>query len=287
MLGEFAQRVTGSPDLYSDGYRSPTASINFLTAHDGFTLHDLVSYNEKHNEANKEDNNDGESHNRSWNCGEEGPTKNAEVSALREKQKRNLLTTLFLSQGVPMLLAGDEVSNSQLGNNNAYCQDNDLSWINWNEIDEELLSFTTKLIHLRRDHPVFSRRGWFQGKPIKGKGVEDIAWFQADGTEMTEEQWSDGFAKSLGIFLNGKGFQWPDENGDAIVDDNFYIIFNAHHDALEFSLPGKKYSEKWQNVLDTSNYNVSPPKTHLASENVMIEGRSIVLLTSRLTKSPL
>ncbi|HEY4651937.1 MAG TPA: glycogen debranching protein GlgX [Pontibacter sp.] len=207
MLAEFAERFTGSSDLYQDDYRRPTASINFITAHDGFTLHDLVSYNEKHNEANGENNQDGESHNRSWNCGVEGPTDDKAIVDLRNRQKRNMLTTLLLSQGVPMLVAGDEISRTQQGNNNAYCQDNEISWLNWEKADKELLEFTRKLIALRRKHQVFCRRRWFQGMPIKGLGVEDIAWFLPEGAEMTDEHWSHDFAKSLAVYLNGHGLR--------------------------------------------------------------------------------
>ena len=225
MLGEFAQRFTGSPDLYQGDYRSPTASINFITAHDGFTLNDLVSYNEKHNEANGENNNDGESHNNSWNCGVEGSTDDKEIIALRHKQRRNLLTTLFLSQGVPMLVAGDELGRTQRGNNNAYCQDNEISWIDWESADTELLTYTKKLIHFCKRHPVFNRRRWFKGQPIKGLGLEDIAWFQPDGAEMSEEAWQQGFAKSLGIYLNGRGIHAVGPKGEQIVDDNFLPHF--------------------------------------------------------------
>ncbi len=197
MLGEFGQRFTGSPDLYQDDYRRPTASINFITAHDGFTLNDLVSYDEKHNEANGEDNKDGESHNRSWNCGVEGETDDPAILALRQQQKRNLLATLFLSQGVPMLVAGDEISRTQKGNNNAYCQDNELSWLDWAHADEDLLTFTRKLINLRKTHPVFCRRRWFQGQPVKAVGVEDIAWYLPEGAEMQEHNWTEDFARSF------------------------------------------------------------------------------------------
>src|SRR5690606_10802891 len=185
MLGEFAARFTGSPDLYEGDYRRPTASINFITAHDGFTLNDLVSYNHKHNKANHENNQDGESHNRSWNCGHEGPSRDPEIVKLRQQQKRNFLTSLFLSQGVPMLVAGDEISRTQKGNNNAYCQDNSISWLNWKKVDGDLLNFTRALINFRKSHPAFCRRRWFQGQPIKGAGLEDIAWFLFDGTEMS------------------------------------------------------------------------------------------------------
>ncbi|WP_040398380.1 glycogen debranching protein GlgX [Cesiribacter andamanensis] len=280
MLGEFAERLTGSSDLYADDFRSPTASINFITAHDGFTLNDLVSYNEKHNRDNGENNNDGESHNRSWNCGAEGPTEDPQIIHCREKQKRNFLTTLFLSQGVPMLVAGDEISRSQGGNNNPYCQDNEISWINWHQADTELLQFTRKLIHLRKTHPVFCRRRWFQGQPIKGMGLEDIAWFDVEGTEMDEEQWNHSFAKSLGVFMNGRGLHSRGPKGEIIMDDSFYLIFNAHHEALTFTLPPKKYGTLWSKILDTSENRVDEEDegTYSAGETIEVAGRSIVLL---------
>lgn len=278
MLGEFAQRLTGSSDLYEGDYRSPTASINFITAHDGFTLNDLVSYNEKHNDANGEYNNDGESHNRSWNCGEEGPTENEDVIELRKRQKRNLLTTLFLSQGVPMLLSGDEISRTQQGNNNAYCQDNDISWTNWKDADHELLAFTQQLIALRKDHPVFCRRRWFQGQPIKGIGLEDIAWFQPDGEEMSEEHWTKDFAKSMAVFLNGRGIHTPGPKGEQIIDDNFYLIFNAHHETIEFKLPGAKYARSWTHLLSTAEGKIEPGEEYPAESVIEVEGRSILLL---------
>lgn len=283
MLGEFAQRFTGSPDLYQDDYRKPTASINFITAHDGFTLNDLVSYNEKHNEANGEDNNDGESNNRSWNCGAEGPTEDKAVNEMRERQKRNLLTTMFLSQGVPMLVAGDELSRTQNGNNNAYCQDNEISWLNWDKIDHDLLDFTRKLIQLRKDHPVFKRRKWFQGQPIKGKGLEDIAWFLPDGTEMSDENWNHDFAKSLGVFLNGRGIHHLGPKGEAIIDSNFYVIFNAHDQPLDYILPEKIYSKEWTKVLDTCD-NKAEEQTLHESEKISVQGRSIVLLQHPIIK---
>jgi glycogen operon protein len=278
VLGEFAQRLTGSSDLYEGDYRSPTASINFITAHDGFTLNDLVSYNEKHNEANGEDNNDGESHNRSWNCGEEGPSKNKDIVALRNQQRRNFLTTLFLSQGVPMLLAGDEIGRTQQGNNNAYCQDNEISWTNWEHADSELLEFTRKLIALRKEHPVFCRRRWFQGQPIKGVGLEDIAWFMPDGSEMSEEHWSNDFAKSLAVFLNGRGIHTPGPKGEQILDDDFYLIFNAHHESMEFKLPPAKYAPKWTRLLNTAESNIGLGEEHEAESVIKVEGRSILLL---------
>ncbi|RIV24112.1 glycogen debranching enzyme GlgX [Fibrisoma montanum] len=279
MLGEFAERFTGSPDLYKEDYRRPTASINFITAHDGFTLNDLVSYNEKHNEANGEDNNDGESHNRSWNCGAEGPTDDKVICSLRDRQKRNLLTTLFLSQGVPMLVAGDEFGRTQNGNNNAYCQDNEISWLDWSKVDDKLLEFTRKLIHLRKDHPVFCRRRWFKGQPIKGVGVEDIAWFQPNGEEMTEENWSHDFAKSLAVFLNGRGIRSLGPKGEHILDDSFFVIFNAHYEPLTFSLPSKKWGKKWRKVLDTSEDLIEEEgDVYQTGESILVESRSIVVL---------
>jgi isoamylase len=281
MLAEFAERFTGSSDLYRDDYRTPTASINFVTCHDGFTLHDLVSYNEKHNEANGENNNDGENHNRSWNCGVEGNTDNVDILRLRQKQKRNFLTTLFLSQGVPMLTTGDEIGRTQKGNNNAYCQDNEISWINWAAADNELLEFTKKIIHFRKRHPAFCRRRWFQGYPIKGVGIEDIAWFLPNGSEMTEEHWNQEFAKSLGVFLNGLGIHTQGPRGEHITDDSFYILFNAHHEAIEFKLPPEKYGKEWLKILDTAeNFMDEGGKGDLfkMDNSIKVEGRSVVML---------
>lgn len=279
MLAEFAERFTGSSDLYKNDYRLPTASINFVTAHDGFTLHDLVSYNEKHNDANGENNNDGESHNRSWNCGAEGDTTDESIIALRQKQKRNFLTTLFLSQGVPMLVAGDELSRTQQGNNNAYCQDSEISWLNWAEADSTLIQFTRQLIHFRRKHPTFRRRRWFQGQPIKGMGIEDIGWFQPDGSEMTEEHWNQDFAKSMAVFLNGQGIRSVGPKGEQIIDDNFYIIFNAHHEPLDFKLPGKRYGSTWFKVIDTGTGGIGEElNTYSAKDSVTVDSRSIVVL---------
>ncbi|GAA4330113.1 glycogen debranching protein GlgX [Flaviaesturariibacter amylovorans] len=288
MLGEFALRLTGSPDLYFNDYRHPFASINFVTAHDGFTLQDLVSYNEKHNEANGENNNDGESHNRSWNCGAEGPTDDPEILALRARQKRNFMATLFLSQGVPMFVAGDELGRTQGGNNNAYCQDNEISWINWAEQDTDFLRFTQKLIHFYRRHPAFSRKRWFKGVPIKGVGVEDIAWFKPDGSEMTEENWTNDFAKSLGMYLNGRALRTLDEQGDLIVDDNFYLIFNAHYEPLEFRLPVDRYGSGWRRVIDTAADFVDEAGTPIEEDNpvIQVEGRSVVVFHQPQTKAP-
>lgn len=284
MLAEFAERFTGSSDLYKNDSRRPTASINFVTAHDGFTLHDLVSYNEKHNEANGENNNDGESNNHSWNCGVEGPTDDPVVLDLRQRQKRNFLATLFLSQGVPMLLAGDELGRTQLGNNNAYCQDNEISWINWASADKDLLQFTKKIIQLRKEHPAFRRRRWFQGLPIKGVGLEDIAWFLPDGSEMTEEHWNVDFAKSMAIFLNGQGIHSVGPKGEHVIDDSFYIIFNAFHEPLSFKLPARQYGINWIKELDTNDLEFEP-EIYKAREFIKVEGRSIMMLRSKVKET--
>ena len=280
MLGEFALRFTGSPDLYFDDNRSPNASINFITAHDGFTLHDLVSYNEKHNLANKEHNQDGESHNRSWNCGVEGKTSDPDIIALRNKQKRNFLTTLFLSQGVPMIVAGDELSKTQRGNNNAYCQDNKVSWIDWKQGDQELLDFTRKLIRFYKAHPVFSRRGWFKGRKIKGIGLEDIAWFLPEGYEMPDENWNHDYAKSLAVYMNGRGIHTAGPRGEVMIDDNFYILFNAHYEPVLFTLPQENYGNRWTRVLDTATGFLQEEggDTIGAGETMVVESRSVVVL---------
>jgi len=285
MLGEFANRITGSADLYGD-YRRPTASINFITAHDGFTLTDLVSYIEKHNEANGEDNHDGESHNRSSNYGVEGPTDDPMIVEIRNRQKRNFLATLFLSQGVPMLLAGDEIGRTQRGNNNSYCQDNEISWVDWEKADKDLLEFTRKLIHLRRNHAAFSRKNWFRGEPIKGKGIEDITWFQPNGSKMTPEHWDQNFAKSIAVFLNGQGLHAVNSEGEKVVDDNFYIIFNASDQAIDYKLPGEDYAKDWRIIFDTARYNQEEGKQlYKAAEKIKIDGRSVILLQHQLIKN--
>ncbi|HSK24521.1 MAG TPA: glycogen debranching protein GlgX [Egicoccus sp.] len=251
-LPEFASRLTGSSDLYEQDTRRPGASINFVTAHDGFTLADLVSYNEKHNAANGEDNNDGTDDNRSWNCGVEGPTDEPGVLALRRRQQRNFLTTLMLSQGVPMLLGGDEIGRSQGGNNNGYCQDNEISWFDWESADEDLLAFTKGLIALRNDHPVFRRRRWFQGRPLRGEEIDDIGWLRPDGTEMDDQDWDASYARSLQVFLNGNGIASPDPRGQQVVDDSFLILFNAGDQAIEFTLPPEAWGAEWRVVVDTA-----------------------------------
>jgi glycogen operon protein len=278
-LGEFAYRVTGSSDLYEATGRRPYASVNFITAHDGFTLQDLVSYNEKHNEANGEDNRDGESHNRSWNCGVEGPNDDPDVIALRNRQKRNFLSTLFLSQGIPMLLGGDEMGRTQTGNNNAYCQDNEISWFNWEAADKQLLEFTRNLIQFRKQHPVFHRRGWFQGRPIYGAKVTDVGWFTPDGLEMAEEQWGEGFAKAVGVFLNGEGIDTPDARGERVVDESFYVLFNAHYEPLPFVLPKPEWGKQWTVVLDTTKP-LPEEEQHVykAGDEIPVESRSVKVL---------
>lgn len=280
MLSEFALRFTGSPDLYKEGYRKPTASINFITAHDGFTLQDLVSYNDKHNEANGENNQDGESHNRSWNCGAEGFTEDPSIIALRKKQKRNFFATLLLSQGVPMLVSGDELGKTQHGNNNAYCQDNDISWIDWQNADKEFLQFTKKLIHFQHAHPVFCRRRWFKGRPIHNSGVEDIAWFLPDGNPMSEGNWSHDFAKSLGIFLNGKAIPSDGPKGERILDNNFYLVFNAYQGTLPYVLPPEEFGSAWLKVIDTHEnfFEEQGGQSFLPGETINVEGRSVIVL---------
>lgn len=277
-LGEFAARFTGSSDLYENTSRLPYASINFITAHDGFTLKDLVSYNEKHNEGNGEENRDGESHNRSWNCGAEGPTEDPDVRRLRNRQQRNFLTTLLLSQGVPMLLGGDELGRTQQGNNNAYCQDNEIAWYDWENIDEALLVFCRQLIHFRKDHPVFRRRGWFHGRPIHGSEVHDISWFTMEGEQMAEVDWEQGHVKSLGIFLNGAIIPNPNPRGEPVTDHNFYILFNAHYEPLNFTLPGTDWGERWVKELDSQTGWLEEDNSSKAGDRIEVEARSLVVL---------
>ncbi|GAC1676142.1 MAG: glycogen debranching protein GlgX [Terriglobales bacterium] len=283
-IGELAYRITGSSDLYARSGRRPYASVNFVTAHDGFTLQDLVSYNHKHNKANGEDNRDGTDNNRSWNCGVEGPTEDPAINALRAQQKRNFLATLFLSQGVPMLLAGDSISHTQFGNNNAYCQDNEISWINWDVGPEqkELLAFAQRLISLRKAHPVLHRRSFFQGRAIKGAGVKDILWLRPDGREMTDEEWGQESARSLGVFLAGQGLHEQDERGRPVTDNNFLLLMNAHHEEISFLLPTVASSMGWMALIDTSSETVRSPGVMLdAGASYPLQARSLVLLVER------
>jgi isoamylase len=278
-LGEFAARLTGSSDLYQDDGRKPSASINFITAHDGFTLRDLVSYNDKHNEANGEDGRDGESRNRSWNLGAEGPTDDPEIEAVRRRQQRNFLTTLLLSQGVPMLLGGDEFGRSQGGNNNAYCQDNEISWFDWDRADTRLLEFTRRAIAFRLDHPVFRRRGWFTGRSAPAGNAVEIAWLKPDATAMTEEDWNSQFAKSFMLFLNGDN-PLVDERGHPLRDDTFCLLFNAHVDSVAFTIPAAPWGTNWAVAIDTAADDAFPdaPVEHGGGAAVDRPGLSLLVL---------
>jgi glycogen operon protein len=282
LLSEFATRLSGSSDLYQGDGRMPYASINFVTCHDGFTLHDLVSYNDKHNEANGENNQDGANDNNSWNCGVEGPTDDPAILALRWQQMRNFMTTLLLSQGVPMLLAGDELCHSQQGNNNAYCQDNELTWLNWEltEAQQAWLEFVRALIHLRRTQPVFQRRKFFQGRAIHGEGIQDISWFEPSGQEMTEEAWNTGYARCLGVRLAGDLIGEVDERGEDIVGDTILLLLNAHYEAIPFTLPATQEGEVWERLLDTAGPQ-GPPLTCTGGQQYELQGRAMAVLRIR------
>jgi glycogen operon protein len=276
--GEFARRLTGSSDLYQDDGRRPFASVNFITAHDGFTLRDLVSYNQKHNEANLEDNRDGTNDNRSWNCGVEGETDDPEVIALRGRQQRNFLATLLLSQGAPMLLGGDELARTQRGNNNGWCQDNELSWFGW-ALDERAasqLEFTQRLIALRRAHPVFHRRDYLTGEARGGSGLPDAWWFRPDGRRMTQHDWSGG-AQRLGLFLNGEELMAPGPGGERVEDDSFLLLFNAAGEDVAFSLPSRRFGRRWRLVLQTADPEAEP-FTLAARGQLPMVARSMALL---------
>jgi glycogen operon protein len=281
IIGEFASRISGSADLYQHTGRRPVASINFVTAHDGFTLADLVSYNEKHNEANGEGNNDGESHNRSWNCGVEGETDDPEILALRAQQRRNFIATLMLSQGVPMLLHGDELGRTQRGNNNGYCQDDEITWIHWDDVDEGLLEFTKLVTKLRTDHPTFRRRRFFHGRPVRreeGDPVQDIAWLTPAGELMTDEDWDASFAKSVAMYLNGHGIREMDERGENVTDDSFYLAFNASPEPIEFTLPPEEYAPGWTVVVDSAELAEVEPLAAKAGETITLAARSMTVL---------
>jgi len=281
-LAEFASRFSGSADLYQHNGRRPSASINFVTAHDGFTLHDLVSYNDKHNDANGEDNNDGESHNRSWNCGVEGGTDDIEVLALREQQKRNFLTTLLLSQGVPMILHGDELGRTQQGNNNVYAQDSALSWVDWPRAAEffPLIEFTARVSKLRHDHPVFRRRRFLNGRPVRGQEAEDLAWFTPAGEPMSDDDWDTGYAKSVAVFLNGDAIREPGLRGERLTDDSFLFLLNAHHEQLGFVMPPSEYGTTWEVEIDTAAPLLTEVEERRAKtgESIEVEPRSILVL---------
>jgi isoamylase len=282
-LAELAYRITGSSDLYEASGRRPFASINFVTAHDGFTLRDLVSYNDKHNDANGEDNRDGTDDNISWNCGHEGPTDDVAVNALRSQQQRNLLTTLLLSQGIPMLLAGDELGHTQDGNNNAYCQDNELTWLAWDDsVDRELLTFVQELLAFRSRHRSFRRRSFFQGQPIRGGKHDDLVWFTPDGLEMEEEQWAEGNARAVGMLLNGDAIE-PGRRGEDQRDDTFLVWLNAHHEPVAFTVPAAGPDDKWTVAVDTAtgSVDVVDPVEVKAGDEVAVSGRAIVVLQRR------
>jgi glycogen operon protein len=280
-VAELAYRLTGSSDLYETGGRRPYASVNFVTAHDGFTLADLVSYDHKHNEANGEDNRDGTDDNSSWNCGVEGPTDDPAIVALRERQMRNFLATLFLSQGIPMLLGGDELGRTQQGNNNAYCQDGELSWFHWppSETGRRLMAYTRRLIALKQANPVFHRRMFFQGRRIQGSAVKDLAWFGPDGHEMTDEEWQNSLSRGLGLRLAGDAIEEVDDMGEPIVGDTFLILLNAHHEPVSFVLPPHAGRVNWELVLDTRDWDGEAERPPLGTgERYTLQGRSLAVL---------
>ncbi|GAB3269897.1 glycogen debranching protein GlgX [Kineosporia babensis] len=284
-LGEFASRIAGSADLYEHSARRPVASVNFVTAHDGFTLRDLVSYNEKHNEANGEENRDGESHNRSWNCGAEGPTDDAGVLETRARQQRNFIATLLLSQGVPMIAHGDELGRTQQGNNNVYCQDSELSWVHWDDVDQGLLEFTRAAAALRLHHPVFRRRRFFSGLPVRAQGSDaqpDIAWFRPDGSEMTDQDWGSGFGRSVLVYLNGHGITDLSTRGERVVDDSFLVCYNAHDQPIDFVLPPEGFGACWELVLSTEAGRVP-----IAAPAVAVQGTTISVPMVTIEPGPL
>ena len=279
-LGEFASRLTGSSDLYEATGRRPSASINFVVAHDGFTLNDLVSYNEKHNEANGEDNQDGESYNRSWNCGVEGPTDDPEIMELRHRQMRNIMATLMLSQGTPMVAHGDEIGRTQQGNNNVYCQDSELSWMDWSLVDKnsDQLAFTRKVTALRKRHPVFRRRRFFEGRPIRSADqVREIAWLTPSGDEMTAEDWDSDFGKCIAVFLNGEALPEPNSRGERVVDDSFLLCFNAHDHEVDFVIPHDDYAKEWTAELDTTDPTGEVKLVVIDGDRVSLPGRALLV----------
>jgi glycogen operon protein len=280
LIGEFARRLMGSSDLYEGSGRTPFSSINFITAHDGFTLNDLVSYNDKHNEANGEDNRDGHSHNRSWNCGVEGSTDDAAVNELRHRQMRNFIATLVLSQGTPMLLAGDEFGRTQGGNNNAYCQDNEISWLDWDLLERNaiLARFVQRAIRLRREHPVFRRRRFFQGRALRG-GLKEILWLNPEGQEMTDQEWAQDFARSVAVYLAGDGMEESDARGRRVRDESFLLLLNAHHEAIEFLLPELHPHASWEVILDTSfAHGLATDGKFQAGARYSLSGRALALV---------
>jgi glycogen operon protein len=277
---DFCYRLTGSSDLYQADGRRPNASINFVTCHDGFTLRDLVTYGEKHNEANGEDNRDGANDNNSWNCGAEGPTEDVEIVALRERQMRNLLATLLLSQGAPMLSGGDEIGRTQRGNNNAYCQDNEISWYDW-ELDERaqaLLAFTKRLIALRGEHPALHRRKFFQGRPIHGSEIKDVTWLRPDGQEVAEEDWGTSWLRTFGMRLDGEALDDVDQEGNRLTDDTLLLLFNAHHETVPFRLPASRPGLRWVRLVDTSVAAQPDDAPHDGGSTIDLSARCLVLM---------
>jgi isoamylase len=277
-MAEFGSRITGSSDLYSEDGRRPTASINFVVAHDGFTLNDLVSYDEKHNEANGEENRDGANDNESWNHGVEGSTDDPAIVELRERQKRNFMATLLFSQGVPMICGGDEIGRTQGGNNNAYCQDNEISWYDW-ELDERgtaLLEFTRRLLELRKKHPALRRQKFFHGRPIHGSEIHDITWFRPDGEVMDEDEWTAGWAKALAMRLAGDALTDVDENGERLSDDTLLLLMNAHHEPVRFRLPSEPAGVQWEVLADTTHPDAEPTTTP-GGEEYEVADRALVL----------
>ena len=281
-VAELATRLSGSSDLYQKTSRKPSASLNFVTCHDGFTLCDLVSYQYKHNEVNGENNRDGTDQNDSWNCGVEGPTDDKSITALRRRQQRNFLATLLLSQGVPMLLAGDELGRTQLGNNNAYCQDSPLTWLNWDLASDqrELLDFVRGLIRLRTQNPVFRRRHFFQGRPIRGLEVKDIYWLTPAGTEMSDQDWNTGYARCLGMGLVGSQIDETDAQGEPIVNDSFLILINANDDRVSFRLAARVQDQNWELMFDTSSAKMTPQILGRLAE-YPLQARSVAVLTHK------
>jgi isoamylase len=278
---DLGYRLTGSSDLYESDGRRPHASINFIVAHDGFTLADLVSYNHKHNEANGENNHDGHDHNLSYNFGVEGPTDRPDILRARERQRRNLIATLLLSQGVPMICGGDEMGRTQGGNNNAYAQDNEISWLHWDlsESDRELLEFTRRVARLRREHPTFRRRRFFRGRKIRGSDVRDLVWLSPDGTEMTDEEWNAGFVRCFGMALGGEAMEEWNERGERITDDNFLLLFNADGAPIDFTMPDFGHSRGWRLVFDTARPELEEGSRELRDgDTLTMEGRSMVVL---------
>ncbi len=286
-VSEFATRLVGSSDLYEGDGRRPSASINFVTAHDGFTLEDLVTYNEKHNEANGEDNRDGTDHNLSWNCGMEGPTADPSITKLREQQKRNFMATLLLSQGVPMICGGDEFARTQLGNNNAYCQDNDISWFDWQlpPASRELLAFTQEMVRFRAAHPVLRRRRFFQGRKIRGADVKDLAWFDPDGNEMTDADWHAPHVRCLGMRLSGDTIDETDDRGRRVIDDTLLILLNAHHEPIPFMLPSPSPRRSWALMFDTSETRTKKRRIR-GGQTYALQGRSLVVLLAPREATP-